>query len=81
MTADKAKKPKKAAKAEKPQEPEVVPVPRLQEKYVKEILPGLAEKFGRANRMSLPRLEKIVINMGWARPSPKKNTWRKPSRR
>ncbi len=64
MTADKAKKPKKAAKAEKPQEPEVVPVPRLQEKYVKEILPGLAEKFGRANRMSLPRLEKIVINMG-----------------
>lgn len=64
MTADKAKKPKKAAKAEKPQEPEVVPVPRLQEKYVKEILPRLAEKFGRANRMSLPRLEKIVINMG-----------------
>ncbi len=64
MTADKAKKTKKAAKAEKPQEPEVVPVPRLQEKYVKEILPGLAEKFGRANRMSLPRLEKIVINMG-----------------
>ncbi|MBU4272877.1 MAG: 50S ribosomal protein L5 [Planctomycetes bacterium] len=64
MTADKAKKPKKAAKAEKPQEPEVVPVPRLQEKYVKEILPGLAEKFGRANRMSLPRLEKIVVNMG-----------------
>ena len=27
-------------------------------------MPALAEKFGRANRLSLPRLEKIVINMG-----------------
>jgi large subunit ribosomal protein L5 len=57
-------KAKKPSKAEQPQEPEVIPVPRLQEKYVKEILPGLAEKLGRANRHSLPRLQKIVINMG-----------------
>jgi large subunit ribosomal protein L5 len=55
---------KKSAEAEKPQEPEVVPPPRLQEKYEKEILPALAEKFGRSNRLSLPRLQKIVINMG-----------------
>ncbi len=39
-------------------------VPRLQERYQSEILPALAEKLGRTNRMSLPRLEKIVINMG-----------------
>ena len=39
-------------------------VPRLKERYEKEILPGLAEKLGRKNRLSLPRLEKIVINMG-----------------
>jgi large subunit ribosomal protein L5 len=38
--------------------------PRLQEKYQTEILPKLAEDFGRANPMSLPRLQKIVINMG-----------------
>jgi large subunit ribosomal protein L5 len=37
---------------------------RLQDKYNKEIEPGLAAKFGRKNRHSLPRLEKIVVNMG-----------------
>ncbi len=39
-------------------------VPRLQEKYVKEILPALGEKFGRENRLSLPRVQKIVVSMG-----------------
>jgi len=38
--------------------------PRLKEKYDSEIMPALAEKFGRKNRHSLPRLEKIVISMG-----------------
>lgn len=38
--------------------------PRLQEQYEKEILPALAEALGRSNRLSLPRLEKISINMG-----------------
>jgi large subunit ribosomal protein L5 len=37
---------------------------RLQERYTKEIAGRLAEKFGRTNRLSLPRLEKIVVNMG-----------------
>jgi large subunit ribosomal protein L5 len=40
------------------------PVPRLLEKYEKELLPALAEKFGRTNRLALPRLKKIIINMG-----------------
>ncbi len=39
-------------------------VPRLQIKYEKEILPALAEKLGRKNRLSLPRLAKITVNMG-----------------
>ena len=39
-------------------------LPRLQEKYEKEILPALAEKLGRKNRLSLPRLQKIVVSMG-----------------
>jgi large subunit ribosomal protein L5 len=61
MSAAKAKKP---GKAEQPQEPEVIPVPRLHEKYEKEILPALAKQLGRTNRLSLPRLTKIVVNMG-----------------
>jgi large subunit ribosomal protein L5 len=39
-------------------------VPRLQVKYEKEVLPALAEHLGRANRLSLPRLKKITVNMG-----------------
>ncbi len=41
-----------------------MPKPRLLEKYEKEVLPALAKKFGRENRMALPRLQKIVVNMG-----------------
>ena len=37
---------------------------RLMDRYQKEIAPGLAKRLGRENRLSLPRLEKIVINMG-----------------
>lgn len=39
-------------------------VPRLQERYENEILPVLQEKLGRTNRLALPRLQKIVVNMG-----------------
>src|SRR5882724_13672268 len=37
---------------------------RLQEKYSQEIVVKLKEKLGRKNRLSLPRLQKIVVNMG-----------------
>lgn len=37
---------------------------RLHQFYEESILPALAEKLGRKNPMSLPRLSKIVINMG-----------------
>ncbi|MFM7150940.1 MAG: 50S ribosomal protein L5 [Gemmataceae bacterium] len=37
---------------------------RLQERYKKEIAPALKNKLGRSNEMSLPRLQKIVVNMG-----------------
>jgi large subunit ribosomal protein L5 len=39
-------------------------VPRLQTKFAQEILPALAEQLGRKNRLSLPRLSKISVNMG-----------------
>jgi large subunit ribosomal protein L5 len=37
---------------------------RLQERYQKEITGRLSEKLNRKNRHSLPRLQKIVVNMG-----------------
>jgi large subunit ribosomal protein L5 len=42
----------------------VAPPPRMQVRYLNEVLPTLGEKFGRSNPMSLPRLDKIVVNMG-----------------
>ena len=38
--------------------------PRLLEKYKNEIVPQLMKKFGFKNIMQVPRLEKIVVNMG-----------------
>ncbi|MFC1643949.1 50S ribosomal protein L5 [Candidatus Omnitrophota bacterium] len=37
---------------------------RLKESYEKDIVSGLTEKFGYKNKMDVPRLEKIVINIG-----------------
>ncbi len=37
---------------------------RLQEKYQQEVVPALTEKFGYKNVMQLPKIEKIIINMG-----------------
>ena len=39
-------------------------VPRLLVRYRQELLPRLMEQRGYANRMEVPRLEKIVVNMG-----------------
>ena len=37
---------------------------RLKERYQKEIAPAIAKEFAIENPMAIPRLEKIVINMG-----------------
>ena len=37
---------------------------RLKEKYLKEVVPALAEKFGYKNVMEIPKIEKVIINMG-----------------
>ena len=50
---------KKAAKPKGPQEP-----PRLKLRYTKEIVPALMKHFNYTNVMAVPKLEKIVINMG-----------------
>lgn len=40
--------------------------PRFKERYEKEIRKALMEKFGFKNEMQIPKLDKIVINMGVA---------------
>ena len=37
---------------------------RLKEKYVNEVVPSLREKYNYASLMQVPKLDKIVINMG-----------------
>jgi large subunit ribosomal protein L5 len=50
---------KKSAKPKGPQEP-----PRLKVRYKQEIVPALMKHFKYTNVMAVPKLEKIVINMG-----------------
>jgi large subunit ribosomal protein L5 len=38
--------------------------PRMREKFERDVVPMLMERFSIKNRMAVPRLEKIVINMG-----------------
>jgi large subunit ribosomal protein L5 len=52
----------KEPKAEK--EKVAAPPPRLWQRYLDDIRPALAQKLGRDNPHALPRLDKIVINMG-----------------
>ncbi len=37
---------------------------RLKEKYLKEIVPALKEKFGYKNNLAVPKLEKVVVHIG-----------------
>src|SRR6188474_2904762 len=37
---------------------------RLKEKYQKEVVPALKKEFGYANAMAIPKIRKVVINMG-----------------
>jgi len=39
-------------------------VPRLQKKYLEEVVPALQRENGYTNTMQVPRLEKVVINIG-----------------
>jgi large subunit ribosomal protein L5 len=40
------------------------PVPRLKQRYRTEIVPRLVEQFGYGNVMQVPRVMKVVVNMG-----------------
>jgi len=74
--AEKGDKPPKAAKADKaekaaegkakpePREPELKVPARLKVEFDEQIRGRLAEQFGYKNRLQIPTLDKVVINMG-----------------
>jgi len=37
---------------------------RLKERYTKDVAPALAKEFGYKNVMAIPKIEKVVVNMG-----------------
>ena len=47
-----------------PKSREQAPPPRLKQRYLDQIRPGLRGELGLANIMEVPRLEKIAVNMG-----------------
>ncbi len=47
-----------------PKETVKVPTPRLKERYQKEVVPSLMKQFNYRNPMQVPRLTKVVLNMG-----------------
>jgi large subunit ribosomal protein L5 len=38
---------------------------RLKDKYIKEVIPAMKEKFGYKNDLAVPRIEKVVVNTGF----------------
>jgi large subunit ribosomal protein L5 len=63
--AEKKAKGKEAAPVSKPRAPKPADyVPRMKARYRDEIRPRLKDEFKYTNDMQIPRLEKIVINMG-----------------
>ena len=37
---------------------------RLRDKYMNDVVSNLVEKFGYKNEMQVPKVEKIIVNMG-----------------
>jgi large subunit ribosomal protein L5 len=61
---EKAEAPKPEKVAEKPAKKPADYKPRLKADYEQTIVPAMIERFGYKNRLEVPRLDKIVINMG-----------------
>lgn len=50
-----------------------LPTPRLAEKYHKEVVPAVVQKFALRNKLQVPRIEKIVLSMGLGKATENKN--------
>jgi large subunit ribosomal protein L5 len=62
MTAERAESAKREKRAKSAPTGEYTP--RLRARYREELVPALREQLGLANTMQVPRLEKVVVNMG-----------------
>jgi large subunit ribosomal protein L5 len=62
--AEKAEVPQAKKPASKPSKVSADYTPRLKSEYDERIVPAMTERFGYKNRMEVPRLDKIVVNMG-----------------
>ena len=40
---------------------------KLKEKYTKEVIPAMIEKFRYKNALAVPKIEKVVVNTGFGR--------------
>ena len=40
---------------------------KLKEKFKKEVIPMMMEKFGYKNKMTVPEIERVVVNTGFGR--------------
>jgi large subunit ribosomal protein L5 len=60
--SDGKKKGKEDAKVAEPTRPAAPP--RLREKYKADVAPSLVKRFGYGNPMQIPRVTKVVVNMG-----------------
>ena len=61
---EEASVPQAAKTADKPSKTPKGYKPRLKDDYEARIVPAMIEKFGYKNRLEVPKLDKIVINMG-----------------
>ena len=61
---EEAEVPKAEKTADKPSKTPKGYSPRLKKDYDERIVPAMTEKFGYKNRLEVPKLDKIVINMG-----------------
>jgi len=39
-------------------------MPRLKDKYQQDVIPAMMKKYNYENKMAVPKIEKVVINMG-----------------
>ena len=62
--AKQPKEPKEAKEAKQPKAPKETIVPMLKKRYEETIRAALKEELGLSNVMQIPRLRKIVLNMG-----------------
>src|SRR5437868_5619671 len=61
---EKAEAPKPEKVAKEPSKKPANYTPRLRAEYDETIVPAMIERFGYKNKLEVPRLDKIVINMG-----------------